>query len=101
MTPTELLKLLITLLWYPFKSKDMKTLQSEIITHLSDIVNPKLIGDFECVEVRIDKPDVKTTHKTKELAMDRVIKIRNDNDLYAVHIIRGTQIVYTWERGQK
>lgn len=97
MNTTEKLKLLTILLFTWFKSKGEKEVKRLLIDSIrKDLIPPEQLS-IELTEVYVDAPHIVTNHNTVADAMDRVEAVRDKEKLHAIHMRRGTEIIYTWK----
>ena len=97
MSTSEKLKLLTILLFTWFKSKGEREVKQLLIESLRKDLLPADRLSIEVTEVYVDAPHVVTNHNSIADAMDRVETVREKEKLHAIHMRRGTEIIYTWK----
>lgn len=97
MNTTEKLKLLTILLFTWFKSKGEREVKRLLIDSLRKDLLPDEQLSVVVTEVYVDAPHVVTNHNNVKDAMDRVETVRDKEKLNAIHMQRGSEIIYSWK----
>lgn len=84
-----------------FKSKSAREAQELVIKSLKEELAPKDTLPLVLTEVFVDAPHVVTNYNTWPEVMNRIELVKEKENLYSIHVVRGGEIEYTWEAEKK